>query len=352
MSKNTDLSSLINYVKGASTGQLIAPSYTSASSFTGTIAGYLGFDSSGNILTASGGSQWITSGLTIYYNTGNVGIGTASPIYPLHVFRSQNAATELFVLNNNGGASVETYSSVSNGTHALKMGIRGTGTAAFNALDTNSGMINYDGNTSLTINAITSGTSIKFTTNVFTERMRITPNGNLCVGTSTPHQGDIVAERSLTIFGGSLSSIGLTNGSSGQKGTFSYNSQQIDITNNSTTGGIGVTARTQGVFLFVNGSSWTSMSDESTKTDLIPIVDGLNKVVSLRALTGRYKTDEEGKSRSFLIAQDVQSVLPEAVTKDLKNDKLMLSYTDVIPLLVASIKELKNELDILKTKNQ
>jgi hypothetical protein len=83
MSKNTDLSSLINYVKGASTGQLIAPSYTSASSFTGTIAGYLGFDSSGNILTISSASQWITSGSNIYYNSGNVGIGTTDTSHPL-----------------------------------------------------------------------------------------------------------------------------------------------------------------------------------------------------------------------------------------------------------------------------
>lgn len=79
MSKNTDLSELINYLKGKTTGQLVAPSYTSSTSFTGTLAGYLGFDASGNILTASAPSaQWITSGSNIYYNTGAVGIGTTN----------------------------------------------------------------------------------------------------------------------------------------------------------------------------------------------------------------------------------------------------------------------------------
>jgi hypothetical protein len=317
MSKNTDLSSLINYVKGASTGQLIAPSYTSASSFTGTIAGYLGFDSSGNILTASGGSQWITSGSNIYYNAGRVGIGAASPTSKLHVV---DTSFPYIHVSNSSGTEVKNIFGVNGVSQG---GYLGTVTNHFLGFITND-----------------------------TERLRITTNGNLTLGTTNPHQGDLVPHRSLTIFGGSNSSIGLTNGTSGQKGTFSYDGETINIINNSTTGSIAVTARTQGVVLFANGSSWTSMSDESTKTDLIPIVDGLNKVVSLRALTGRYKTDEEGKSRAFLIAQDVQSVLPEAVTKNLENDKLMLSYTDVIPLLVASIKELKNELDILKTKNQ
>lgn len=59
MSKNTDLGSLVNYIKGQVTGRLNAPAYTSATAFTGTIAGYLGFDASGNILTS--GSTGVTS---------------------------------------------------------------------------------------------------------------------------------------------------------------------------------------------------------------------------------------------------------------------------------------------------
>ena len=86
MSKNTDLSELINYVKGASSGKLTFPFYTSTTSFTGTVAGYLAFDSSGNILTTtSPATQWTTSGANIYYNTGNVGINNSSPAYKLDV---------------------------------------------------------------------------------------------------------------------------------------------------------------------------------------------------------------------------------------------------------------------------
>lgn len=66
MSKNTDLGSLVNYIKGQVTGRLNAPAYTSATAFTGTIAGYLGFDASGNILTSA------AVGVTSVSGTGTV----------------------------------------------------------------------------------------------------------------------------------------------------------------------------------------------------------------------------------------------------------------------------------------
>jgi hypothetical protein len=95
-----------------------------------------------------------------------------------------------------------------------------------------------------------------------------------------------------------------------------------------------------GVYLSGGATSWTSASDERVKENLVPIENGLTKVASLRAVTGNYINDEDKKSRPFLIAQDVHAVLPEAVDHS-NPDELGLSYTDVIPLLVASIKELK-----------
>jgi hypothetical protein len=102
-----------------------------------------------------------------------------------------------------------------------------------------------------------------------------------------------------------------------------------------------------GVYLANGGTSWTSASDERKKDIIEPITDAASKVSTLRAVIGKYKTDEEGTRRSFLIAQDIQAVLPEAV--DSANpDELGVAYTDVIPLLVAAIKELKAEIDALK----
>ena len=82
-----------------------------------------------------------------------------------------------------------------------------------------------------------------------------------------------------------------------------------------------------------------SASDERFKDIIEPINNALTKVNGLRSVIGKYKTDEEGVRRSFLIAQDIQTQFPEALESS-DPDKLGVQYTDVIPLLVASIKEL------------
>jgi hypothetical protein len=42
-------------------------------------------DANGRLVATTSASQWATSGGTIYYNGGNVGIGTATPLNTLHV---------------------------------------------------------------------------------------------------------------------------------------------------------------------------------------------------------------------------------------------------------------------------
>lgn len=103
----------------------------------------------------------------------------------------------------------------------------------------------------------------------------------------------------------------------------------------------------QGVQLGATATSWSAYSDERLKDIIEPITDAANKVSTLRAVIGKYKNEEKGVRRSFLIAQDVQAVLPEAVDGT-EADKLGVRYTEVIPLLVAAIKELKAEIDTLK----
>jgi hypothetical protein len=101
-----------------------------------------------------------------------------------------------------------------------------------------------------------------------------------------------------------------------------------------------------GVYLGYSASSWTGVSDERLKNITGEISDGLNKVNQLRAVEFTWKRDETNESQVGLIAQDVQAVLPQAIGEN--DGYLGVRYTEVIPLLVAAIKELKAEVDSLK----
>ena len=102
--------------------------------------------------------------------------------------------------------------------------------------------------------------------------------------------------------------------------------------------------------MVAGATSWTAISDETRKVIIEEITDATTKVLTLRTVIGRLKTDDNTVRRPYLIAQDVQKVLPEAVseTEDKEGPVLGLSYTEVIPLLVAAIKELKAENDAMK----
>lgn len=155
-----------------------------------------------------------------------------------------------------------------------------------------------------------------------TERMRITASGVTCLRTTTPVTG---------FAGGGDSVLTLASGANtwGVGPTTSFGNFYIVWGGTLT-----------GVALNAGSTSWGTASDERIKDIIEPISNAIQKVGSLRSVIGKYKTDDEGTRRSFLIAQDVLAVLPEAVSAEQDEQKtLNLRYTEVVPLLVAAIKE-------------
>ena len=172
------------------------------------------------------------------------------------------------------------------------------------------------------------------------DAMVVDTSGNLIIGATSLING--TAAGSLNIVGANSQQIQIRN-SGATAGNFWR--QAVDSANtfyilNNATAGVSITS---------GATSWSAVSDERLKDIIEPISNAIEKVGSLRSVIGKYKNDETNIRRSFLIAQDVQSVLPEAVDSS-KPNELGLRYTEVIPLLVAAIKELTARVQTLEAR--
>ncbi len=122
-----------NNGNGVFKGNLKIGAYTLPST-DGTSGQTLTTNGSGNVswsTISGGGSQWTTSGSNIYYNTGNVGIGTSTPTQALEVkgdakFNgvivgrgSGNIISNTAIGNNALHANTTGYNNVANGSYAL-----------------------------------------------------------------------------------------------------------------------------------------------------------------------------------------------------------------------------------------
>jgi hypothetical protein len=114
-----------------------------------------------------------------------------------------------------------------------------------------------------------------------------------------------------------------------------------------------------GYRLYVNGTAYSTggwqSSDARLKTDLRGIDDALGKVMRLAGHSFRWRT-EDHPDRGFpagrhygLVAQEVEEVLPEVVGSG-PGDEKALAYSELIPVLVEAVKELKTENDALRAR--
>ena len=181
-------------------------------------------------------------------------------------------------------------------------------------------------------------------TNV-TERMRITSGGitkKPYINYTEYHASTAYASQNGVIsFGNSYNQAGLGDGLiAAYASTLNANPRLY------------MAVASNGVYLTLNATSWTANSDERLKNINGIIENALDKLCTLRAVNYSWKEDNTNKKYIGLIAQDVQKVLPEVVDIN-ENDEMKtlgVRYTELIPVLIKAIQELKAEIDILKAK--
>ena len=177
------------------------------------------------------------------------------------------------------------------------------------------------------------------TASSITERMRIESDGDVCIGRTSAFGGTLLSlERA---FGGNtaITINTTTSGTTYVPMKFLHNGTLRGYISTSTT-----------------STSYNETSDYRLKENVIDLTGALDRVEQLQPKRFNFISDAETTVDGF-IAHEVQSVIPEAVTgeKDAVDDEGNPQYqgidkSKIVPLLVGAIKELKAEIETLKSQ--
>jgi hypothetical protein len=289
-------------------------------------------------------------------NDGRIGIGTGSPAAPLHLNRPQ---CELRLTDTAvSGADWGILAQTDNNRKLFRIIDRNTGSGALAdrlCIDS-SGLIGMG-----TINPV-SALTVDAGNNIATFRIGVA--NNLSVGRSGVDCCGIGYNLAFTSTANSWTYRG-----SDKSSLMRFHNGGFDFWGTSTSGsansavslaklmvvdpvGVGIGVDSDLTYrLKVAGKIYASddivaFSDARYKRDISPIVDSLSKV---RSLVGVLYTDANNARKTGLLAQDVQAVLPEAVTVD-ENGTLSLAYGNLAGILVQAIKELAVRVDELEKR--
>ena len=301
---------------------------------------------------AAGGSgsdgDWTISGTNMYSGvSGNVGIGYSNPAYKLDV-NGNIRANRLYVYSAAFGISgiYSTYS----GTYILgdhnnaNVTLSAAGGILFLGYQRTGSIRFYSGNT----------------TGIGTERMRLTNTGRLGIGITNPADmlhvsGNMRAQRVRVQATSHQLQLYDTDTGQFEWTVTTYNNQDLGFYHNDSSNGsipwdankLGFVIQSSGGGVVAHG--YYHLSDRSLKTDIRPLdgEDALNRVLQLRGVSFRWKDQPDRVSLGF-IAQEVDEVFPEVVTRGDEAGTWSLDYGKLAAPIVETIKRQQVQMDELE----
>jgi hypothetical protein len=291
---------------------------------------------------------------------GNVGIGTTDPDAIFHVARASSGGVGgQVVIDNPASSALGNTAEISFLTDA---GASGAGTRNARILAVNENVGNGAANLQFhTWNGSASA-----------ERMRITSDGNVLIGTTAPNGNKLQinggASLSVAIeLSGTITNLGPGAGTFTRSVWFNDTANQILFENARQTDTDLGTGRTVyftwrggpsvggGVQLQHGTNAWAAYtSDARLKTKVADVENGIEAVMRLNPIKFKWSRElENSRTVTGFTAQNVEEAIPDAVFNSWQDKELgdvKSYYSDyLIPYLVKAIQELKSENDNLKS---
>ena len=98
----------------------------------------------------------------------------------------------------------------------------------------------------------------------------------------------------------------------------------------------------------MTAQNFFSVSDQRFKKNISTITDAGSMLKQIRGV--RFDWLRDGSHDIGVIAQEVFEVIPEAIVSSMNGSMLTVAYNKIIPLLIETIKDLQNRVEVLEVK--
>jgi hypothetical protein len=282
-------------------------------------------------------------------DAGNVGIGTTSPAYKLDIDSgSETLAARFF--NSSAAQS------------AIAIGDSGNSNYSNLQLVVDSGVVEmwkggsaYSGwGGALSLNIYNSNGAIAFHPNNTANAMFINTSGNVGIKTTNPYyplvvNGIVGIENANELVLFDLGNVGASTIRSISGGLIINTNSTSDALNILSGGNVGIGNSSPSYKLDVNGTARVTTLIETSalkyKTNIQPLDSQLSKVIQLEPVTFDWIDKPNPKTNIGLIADEVEKIYPEFVSKTEDGEIEGIEYSKLTTVLIQSIKELKEIVD-------